>query len=227
VRNRRISVRSWVLIFASACAASVAHAGDDETYAPPSRGAPRSTLSNGVSPGPAPPRITLIALDSVFETPESQPTLFWHIDSLPANRAELEFFLVSPSSAAPIVATRLPAPRVAGLQTLSLAAYDASLEPEQLYEWSISLRLDPSSEEVGRRKTGFVRYRPLESEFSASARTGAYASFDELHRALLVARDAVALAGMVPLLGDAPLPTTAAQHPGQLDFALPARHVDP
>ncbi len=107
------------------------------TYKPPLRGAPGGRVSSGTRRDNNAFMLTVLAPDHTGFTTHAQPTLYWYIahpTTLPVVLTITDLGTIQP-----LLEIRLAAPFAAGIHRFSLAEYNVSLEPERLYEWSVTI----------------------------------------------------------------------------------------
>lgn len=76
-------------------------------------------------------------IDEAALTMAAQPILHWHLSE--ATTQPVNFTLLDPERVDPIVDAMIAGPFEAGIQVLSLADYDARLEPGRDYEWFVAV----------------------------------------------------------------------------------------
>ena len=64
---------------------------------------------------------------------------------MPATSASFVFTLTRDSQDAPVTERQIDSPVQAGVQRIRLGDLDVTLDPDVLYEWSVSLVIDPDS----------------------------------------------------------------------------------
>ncbi len=112
-------------------------------YVPPRRGKPRARIGGGVRSATAKlPTLQALVPDHVALTAKSKPTLLWHLNQLPPDRASLMFSLTSDDEIDPLIAVVLDRPTQAGLQRIDLTQYAFQLKPSREYQWSVALVTD-------------------------------------------------------------------------------------
>lgn len=158
-------------------------------YRPPRRGSPRAKVGGGIRTGRALPELFVLTPDHLAETVSVDPSLFWHIDAVPAGSAKLVFTLIDEVSFDPMVEAVLPAPGAPGIQRIRLADHAVKLDPEMEYEWSVALVPDPEDRTRDVMSSGFIRRvaPPLEPVAS----TAAYAELGLWYDALESISDAI------------------------------------
>jgi hypothetical protein len=158
-------------------------------YRPPRRGAPRTKIGGGVRTGLALPELCVLTPDHLAETTSIDPSLFWHIDSVPADSAKLVFTLIDEVAIDPLVEVVLPALSVAGIQRIRLADHGVELDPQMEYEWSVSLVVDPEDRTHDVVSAGFIRR--VEPPLEPVSTTAAYAELGLWYDALESISDAI------------------------------------
>lgn len=163
----------------------------DETpvYRPPRRGSPRTRVGGGIRTGRALPELQVLTPDHLAETVNLDPSLFWHIDSVPAQSAKLVFTLIDDVGIDPLVEVVLPTPDAAGIQRIRLADHAVQLDSQKEYEWSVSLVTDPDDRTRDVVSTGFIRRVAAPAEPVTS--TAAYAELGLWYDALETISDAI------------------------------------
>jgi hypothetical protein len=128
-------------------------------YQPPRRGAPeRERVGTGITRGAtAQPTPLALAPDHVGLTVSASPSLFWHIDAVPAEGVALIFTVTDDTSVTPLAEVGVDATSEAGIQRLRLADHGIELEPEVEYMWSIALVTDAQNRSEDVVSTGFIR----------------------------------------------------------------------
>ncbi len=112
-------------------------------YRPPNRGAPRTTVGAGSRGCPQSLNVTLKLLaptDHVGLTSSSRPSFAWYVSD--TSPVPVEFALVEPGQAKPILVKKLQADK-AGIMQLDLPQDVPGLLPEKEYRWSVSLVCNP------------------------------------------------------------------------------------
>jgi uncharacterized protein DUF928 len=112
-------------------------------YRPPQGSVPGGRLKGGIRGGKEAPVLQVLAPNHVGLTRQKQPTLYWYL-SKPVTHP-IEFTLVDSRKIPPLVETRLPAPSVAGVQSIQLKDYGISLEVGVPYRWFVSVMPDPDN----------------------------------------------------------------------------------
>ena len=116
------------------------------TYVPPaSIGAPHGRLSGGATRAARVPGPTLYSLvpEHTGQTVSAQPSLFWYVDTLPAEDMPVVFTLTNESKIDPIAEIELDRLGQVGIQRFDLARHEIRLEPSTEYEWTIAVVVDP------------------------------------------------------------------------------------
>lgn len=149
-------------------------------YAPPMRGAPLSRIGGGTR--------SIKAADLVLEalapehtglTLSARPVLYWYCSR--AIEAPVEFALVQPNVAEPVLEVALPGPFAPGIHAVDLASHGVELREETEYEWYVSVVFDAAQRS---------------SDVTAGAGIRRLAASDPVRAALAASgTDAVALAG--------------------------------
>jgi hypothetical protein len=143
-------------------------------YQPPRRGAPaRDRVGAGITRGAtAQPTPLALAPDHVGLTVSASPSLFWHIDAVPAEGVALVFSITDDTSVTPLAEVGLDAPSGAGIQRLRLADHGIELAPETEYMWSIALVTDADNRSEDVVSTGFIRRVARPEALAAGSRGG-------------------------------------------------------
>jgi len=143
-------------------------------YQPPRRGAPaRDRVGAGITRGAtARPTPLALAPDHVGLTVSASPSLFWHIDAVPAEGVALIFAITDDTSIVPLAEVGLDAPSKAGIQRLRLADHGIELDPEVEYMWSIALVTDADNRSEDVVSTGFIRRVARPKALAAGSRDG-------------------------------------------------------
>ena len=118
------------------------HALDVPIYRPPLRGAPGGRVAGGTrAPGRSAMLLSVLAPDHTGLSAQAQPVLTWYISHrLPY---PVEVTIIDEQSISPLVEIHLPPPQHPGLQHIRLADYNFRLVPETLYQWFVTLVVDP------------------------------------------------------------------------------------
>lgn len=107
-------------------------------YKPPLRGAPGGRIGGGTrGTGREVFVLSVLAPDHSGLTTQEQPALYWYISnptSLP-----VEFTVMDPETAEPVLETRLPSPAHAGIQAIRLTEHGVRLAPDAVYRWYIAI----------------------------------------------------------------------------------------
>jgi len=115
-------------------------------YKPPEIGRPERTVGGGTrGTSDRIPVVFAIAPDHSGRTTSTHPSLFWYIDRATDASVRIEFTLVDPAAAEPLVEEPLAPPTSAGLQRIRTGDYGVQLEPGKEYEWSVALIVDPTN----------------------------------------------------------------------------------
>ena len=135
---------------AAAATADQAHAKPKEAqkaqmlaYAPPMRGAPLSRIGGGTRSIQARDlEVQVLAPDHTGLTLKSQPVLYWYASK--EITAQVEFTIVRPNVADPVLEVTLPGPFKPGIHAIPLQQLGAALDEEVAYEWFVSVVFDPA-----------------------------------------------------------------------------------
>ncbi|MDP6979083.1 MAG: DUF928 domain-containing protein [Myxococcota bacterium] len=160
-----------------------------------SRDVPRDIV-RGAANGP-----TLVSWvpDHVAHSATSQPTLYWTLSGSLPEASQVGVVLTAEDAAEPLYEGVHPVDATRERQQTALSSLGVSLEPGEIYRWSVFVRVvdgDPSADRIAQ---GWVEYRAPSDDFAArvadeprNARAAAYAEqgywYDAL--ALLVDIDA-------------------------------------
>lgn len=130
------------------------------TYKPPMRGAPAggarvAAAVRGIE-GETPTLLTL-APDHVGLTTERQPTLYWYISKPTTSR--IEFTLNDDRGSKTLVKADIPSPKQGGIQALKLADYKVELAPGVVYQWFVTLEVDPKQPSKDVYNGGSIMYQ--------------------------------------------------------------------
>ncbi|MCE5336364.1 MAG: DUF928 domain-containing protein [Desulfobacteraceae bacterium] len=154
------------------------------TYKPPMLGAPAgggrvAAAVRGIE-GETP---TLLALapDHVGLTSQRQPTLYWYISKPTTSR--IEFTLNDDKGAKTLVKAQLQSPKEGGIQVLSLADHKAELTPGVVYQWFISIEVDPKQPSKDVYHGGSILYREPSPELKKQLESAGAAKSPALYAA--------------------------------------------
>jgi hypothetical protein len=174
-------------------------------YRPPRRGAPRTRTAGGLRSGPAFAAPIVLTPDHLARTIRHDPSLFWYIDELPPEEVVLVFTLVEEESIEPMLEAVLERPRTLGIQRIRLADQGVKLVPEQEYEWSVALVVDPEHRSRDLVSTGYIRRVDCPKAFGRGDERLAVETYADLglwYDALEAASDAIdATPGDTALIG--------------------------
>lgn len=117
-------------------------AADMPVYKPPKRGAPGGRVSGGTR-GPERQAfvLTVLAPDHTGLTVNEQPSLYWFISS--PTSSPVEFTVVDPGAAKPLLETRISSPVQPGVHRIRLADHGVRLVPDVPYRWFVAVVPDP------------------------------------------------------------------------------------
>jgi len=126
-------------------------------YKPMNRGAPGGRIG-GATRGTPPESLKLLALapDHVAYTSQNAPVLYWYLS---APIAKAVFSLREVDGAVPAVIKNLSDTTTKGVHPIALADLGLILDPEKVYEWSISLAGD-QTKDVSALSRGLIPVRP-------------------------------------------------------------------
>ena len=137
------------------------------TYQPPQRGAPQARVGGGTrGTGRELPELQVLAPDHVGLTTQAQPTLYWYAHSPVV--AHIEFALIDEESIDPLLEVETGEVKVTGVQHLSLADHNISLQPGVPYQWSVALVTDANSRSTDVMASGVIEL--IEPDKAANAR---------------------------------------------------------
>ncbi len=137
------------------------------TYQPPQRGAPRARVGGGTrGTGGELPELQVLAPDHVGLTTQAQPTLYWYAYSPVV--AHIEFALINEEAIDPLLEVETGAVKVTGVQHLSLADHNITLQPGVPYQWSVALVMDAGSRSADVVASGVIEL--IEPDKAANAR---------------------------------------------------------
>lgn len=103
-------------------------------------------------------------VDEAALTLAAQPNLHWHLSA--DTTYAVNFTLTAPGTIDPIVDEMILGPFEAGFHTLSLADYDARLEPGRHYAWFVAVVPDPENRSADTVARGAIS-RIADSELSS------------------------------------------------------------
>lgn len=108
-------------------------------------GAPASRIGGATRAREKPVTIQILVpeVDEAALTLAAQPNLHWHLSS--DTTYPVNFTLIDPEAIDPIIDEMIAGPFEAGFHTLSLADYEAQLEPGRHYEWFVAVVPDPEN----------------------------------------------------------------------------------
>jgi len=119
-------------------------------YVPPMMGAPEARISGGTrGKTDEPVRLDVLAPDHVGRTWQEQPTLYW-FNSIPVKH-DIEITLIVDKSNETLLDVTLHGPIPAGIHAYSLSGTKAHLQPQTVYQWSVTDQIsktEPSEDVV-------------------------------------------------------------------------------
>lgn len=130
-------------------------------YIPPSRGAARVRAgggTRGVGEQSA-LRIEALAPDHVALTLRGQPTLAWYASGV--GDARVDFTLIAEDAIDPLAELTLAGPFEPGVHLVDLAELGLELEPETVYQWSVTVVVDPQQRDRDIVSSGAIRWTSL------------------------------------------------------------------
>ncbi len=134
--------------------------------------------------------IRALSPEHVGRTISASPTLWWHLSA--DTKAPIRFQLVQADAIDPALELELEGAKAAGFHEIDLAEFGVELSPGALYEWSISVEIEPGRPLRNPRSFGAVVRAPSDAidaaptdATRAHSLAGAgiwYDAFDELAR---------------------------------------------
>jgi hypothetical protein len=118
-------------------------------YVPPLRGAPSVRVSGGTRGTRVHVLIDVIAPNEIGQTTRDQPTLYW-FNSAPIGN-DVEITLVADDTNKTALDVTIPGPIEAGIHAFRLAGTPTRLDPQTVYQWSVTAKVsttDPSEDIV-------------------------------------------------------------------------------
>jgi len=140
--NPNVKPYIWQAVLAVLCCllllpVNTVYASGTPVYNPPETGAPTRRMGAGTRSGNNGLRFFVIAPEHTGHVMNAQPVLYW-FTSKPIQQARFRLQQVSPMKSKPILDIHLRASK-AGIQSVNLAAHQAQLKYDVIYEWSVSL----------------------------------------------------------------------------------------
>lgn len=107
-------------------------------YKPPLRGAPKGRVGGGTRglPGGV-ASVSVLAPDHSGLTTQEQPALYWYLSQ--PTTTPIELTIIEDWAIKPVLETRLPAPKNAGVQRVRLSQHGVRLQPGVTYRWFVAL----------------------------------------------------------------------------------------
>ncbi|MBL8645406.1 MAG: DUF928 domain-containing protein [Rhodospirillaceae bacterium] len=181
--SRRTAMGLGLAAAAAVGARAVAQDDDAEKvkvpkYKPMGRGAPGGRIG-GATRGTPPESLKMLALapDHVGYAAQAQPVLYWYLSD-PIDGA---VFTIKPADGSGAVMKKdLTGPLAKGVQAVSVAELGISLEPEKVYEWSISLAAD-QPKDISALSRGLVAVRAASSKVTKQAAKAKPEALPELY----------------------------------------------
>ncbi len=134
-------------------------------YDPPKRGAPKGRVGGGTRGLEARElSLAVIAPDHPGLSSGASPKLYWFL-SRPINAA-FEVSVIEDGATDAILDRAIPAPQLAGVQALDLAALGVALKPDREYRWFISLIANPGARSGDTVASGKVIWESLPATVS-------------------------------------------------------------
>lgn len=160
----------------------VAKSSETLIYTPPMRGAPASGGRIGAAVRGEKgdnPILLVLAPDHVGVTSQKQPVLYWYISKPTTSR--IEFTLNDELRGKTVVRADLPSPKQAGIQAINLSDYKVELTPEIVYQWFVTLNVDPAQPAKDVYYGGSIMYQApspdLEKRLAVAGAKGAPAIY--------------------------------------------------
>ena len=113
-------------------------------YNPPNRGSPapgRRVAGGTRGAGKTLPLVAVLAPGHTGLTIQEQPALYWFVSKVVT--VPVEFTLIDENGITPVFEARIAPPVQPGVQRVQLTDSGVRLAPEERYQWSIALVLDP------------------------------------------------------------------------------------
>jgi hypothetical protein len=112
-------------------------------YVPPMRGAPEARISGGTrGKTDVPVKLDVIAPNDIGETVKDQPTLYW-FNSLPIKN-DVDITIVTDDSNMTVLEQMVHGPFVAGIHGFRLEGTKVRLDPQKVYQWSVTVKISAS-----------------------------------------------------------------------------------
>jgi hypothetical protein len=110
---------------------------------PPRRGAPRVRVGGATRGGETPgfPRLEVLVPEHAGLTLSAQPVFYWHLSQ--AADVRVDFTLVDPEAATPVVETTLRGPFAEGMHRIETSRHGVKLRRGVTYQWFVALVTDP------------------------------------------------------------------------------------
>jgi hypothetical protein len=151
-------------------------------YKPPMRGAPAGGGRVGAAvrgENGDNPALLVLAPDHVGVTSQKQPVLYWYISKPTTGR--IEFTLNDELRGKTVVRADLPSPKQAGIQEIRFSDYKAELAAGVVYQWFVTLEIDPSQPAKDVYYGGSIVYQEatsdLQKRLAAAGSAGAPAVY--------------------------------------------------
>jgi len=163
-------------------------------YHPQPRGKTRVRVRTTDRAGHTLPIPLVLSPDHVADTASPDPSLFWHIDSVPPAHVKIIFTLNQESRIEPLVEVQLPRVQRVGIQRIRLAEFGVKLDLGVEYNWSVALATGAGEWSGDVFTTGYIRRVAAPPEMNREqqpASVNTYASLGLWYDALEAASDAV------------------------------------
>lgn len=168
-----LSVMMTMVTFLATPTSIIVNQVSAEPFQPKVEGAPSRRVGGGTRGATAGEIPSLVALstENVGKTNSAQPTLLWSVSK--AIKKPFKFtlihanpFAVKPPATEPVKEVVIK-DVVDGIQTIDLASYGVTLQPNVEYEWSISIIMGNKEGSGDISATGSIMYAP-DKELSAN-----------------------------------------------------------
>jgi len=126
-------------------------------YHPQPRGKTRVRVRPTDRAGHTLPIPLVLSPDHVADTASPDPSLFWHIDSVPPAHVKIIFTLNQESRIEPLVEVQLPRVQRVGIQRIRLAEFGVKLDLGVEYNWSVALATGAGEWSGDVFTTGYIR----------------------------------------------------------------------
>jgi len=129
-------------------------------YKPPMRGAPAAGCRIGSAVRGEEldnPKLIVLAPDRGGVTSQRQPVLYWYISKLTTR--PIRFTLNDELRGKTLVRADLPTPKQAGIQTIKLSDFNCELSPGIMYQWFVTVAVDPAQPSKDIFSGGTIMYQ--------------------------------------------------------------------